>query len=100
MTNRKPPRERKEQILDAAILLARKQGYTHLTRLDIANVTGLSEGLVSKYFGTMPQMRRAILSAAIVRQDLVVIAQGLVAREAKVLKLPEATRRLAMEACL
>ena len=90
MTNtRLRPTDRKQQILDAAIKVAsRPNGWAKLTRDAIAKEADCSEGLPSKYFGTMVNFRRTVMRAAIqyaghgsvpVAMYLSVIAQGLAA---------------------
>ena len=73
----------KEDVLRHAIDLARSLGYTNVTREMLAQRAGISPAQVSVLFGTMPQLRRAIMSAAVARKDLGVIAQGIVAGEPK-----------------
>jgi len=72
------PDDRKYQILTAALAVAaRPGGYAKITREAIAKEVGCAEALVSKYFGTMPQMRRTIMRSALMTDNLPVIAQGL-----------------------
>jgi AcrR family transcriptional regulator len=72
------PNDRKLEILNAAIKVAsRPGGWAKLTREAVAKEAGCADGLVSKYFGTMTNFRRAIMRAAIVGKELSVIAQGL-----------------------
>ena len=97
---RRIPIERKAEILDHAILVARTVGFQNVTREAIAESAQCSPGLVSRYFGTMRQLRRAIMSAALVRSDLIILAQGLVAGEAKAKSAPEITKRAALEVLL
>lgn len=74
------PDDRKEQILSAAIKVAAKPGgWGKLTRDAVAREAQCAEGLVSKYFGTMVAFRRSIMRAAIVAENLAVVAQGLAA---------------------
>ena len=81
------PDDRKYQILTAALAVAaRPGGYAKITREAIAKEVGCAEALVSKYFGTMPQMRRTIMRAAIVAENLAVVAQGLAAGDASAKK--------------
>ena len=94
---RMQPDARKAEILAAALDTARMVGYRHVSREAIAATAGCSPGLVSAYFGTMPALRRAIMSAAIARRDLVVLAQGLAAGNSKAKAAPEALRRAAAE---
>lgn len=81
MTKRRmPPNDRKYEILTAALAVAaRPGGWAKLTRDAVAKEAGCAEGLPSKYFGTMISFRRSIMRAAIVAENLAVIAQGLAA---------------------
>ena len=77
-TVRLKPDIRNNEILMAAMKIAgRPGGYSKLTRLSVAAGAGCSEGLVSKYYGTMTQMRRAVMRRAIETKNLSIIAQGL-----------------------
>lgn len=75
--SRANPILRKEQILDVAIELARKDGCHKITRDNIAHKAGVSEGLVSSYFGTMSNLKRSVMRAAIARGIPEIIAKGL-----------------------
>lgn len=89
------PEHRREEILTAALELSRSEGYHRVTREQIAKRADVAEGLVSHYFGTMVQMRRAIMRAAIAARDLVVLAQGLGLGDPNAKKAPEEMRRSA-----
>lgn len=81
------PDDRKQQILDAAIKVAgRPGGWGKLTRDAVAREAQCAEGLVSKYFGTMVAFRRSIMRAAIVGENLGVVAQGIAAGDASTKK--------------
>lgn len=81
------PADRKQEILNAAIKVAgRPGGWSKLTRDSVAKEAGCAEGLVSKYFGTMITFRRSIMRAAIVAENLAVVAQGLAAGDASAKK--------------
>lgn len=77
------PASRKTEILDAALTLARNIGYQAITRDALADVARCSPATISVYFGTMPRLRRAIMSAAVARDDMIVIAQGLAVGDVK-----------------
>ena len=81
-------------ILTHALTLAHVCGYQSVTRSALAEVSGVPAGTISSYFGTMVQLRRAIMSAAVDRRDLVVIAQGLAAGDSKA---QAASRKLKIE---
>jgi len=78
MRKRLEPAERKQQIMTAALKLARKHGYMIITREAVAEEAGVSAGLVSLYWGTMPKFRRSIMREAVRTECMPVIAQGLV----------------------
>lgn len=89
---RMTPRERREDVLSAALRLAVMHGYTHITRDDIAMAAGCSPALVSQTLGTMRCLRRALVRAAVAREVLPVIAQGLALRDPHALRAPEELR--------
>ena len=92
------PDDRKQQILTAAIAVAsRPGGWSKLTRDAVAKEAGCAEGLPSKYFGTMVAFRRAIMRAAIVAEELGVIAQGLAAGDKCAQKADESLKRKALK---
>lgn len=97
MTKRSTPAARKADILTAALDLSRAGHYQRISREAIAERAGCSVGLVSRYLGTMPQLRRAVISAAIAKGDVRVLAQGLAAGEAKALAAPQELRVKAAE---
>lgn len=100
MNLRHEPAERKSLLLTAALTEARRVGFQQVTRDSVAAQAGCSPALISAYFGTMHKMRRAIMSAAIARSDLAVLAQGLAARDAKARTARPELQCAAMKAAL
>lgn len=96
-SKRLPPSDRKAALLSAALSLAAKSHYARITRDAIATEAAVSPGLVSKYLGTMPAMRRLVMRAAVKAGDLVVVGQGLAAGDRWARGAPEAVRRAAAE---
>lgn len=94
------PDERKQEVMDAALALARESHYSLVTREAVAERAGCATGTVSRLYGTMPQFRRAIMSAAVARLDLRVIAQGIAAREPKALAVKPTVKKQALESIL
>lgn len=94
------PLDRKPAILRAATTLARQHGYTKVSREAIATAAECSPALVSTYFGTMLKLQRAVMGEAIRTGDWVIIAQGLVARDPRAMRIPEAMRRAAVESLM
>lgn len=82
------PTVRKDLILDAALELAQDRNYTSITRDEIAERAGVSVGLVTKYFTTMPQLKRDVMRAAIRSETLAIIAHGVAIRDPHALKAP------------
>jgi len=66
-----------ETILTAALNVAEVKGYARMTRDCIAAAAGVSAGLVSLRLGTMVELRRAVMRAAVKRRNVSVVAQGL-----------------------
>lgn len=90
-------RERKAQILSAALILCETASYARVTREQIAERAGCPPTLITYHFGTMPALRRDIMREAVRAECLPVIAQGLALRDAHALKAPEELRRRAAE---
>jgi len=84
---RQSPIDRKREILGHALIVARIAGYQHINRKEIADAAGCTTTLVSHYFGTILNMRRAIMGEAIRVGDLDVIAQGMLARDPRALRV-------------
>lgn len=97
---RKRPEVRKDEVLTAALILAEKSHYLKVTRDAIAAASGVSGPAVQYHFKTMGQLRKEIMRAAVKRHCLLVIAQGVLARDAIARRAPEAVRRAAVEAAL
>lgn len=94
MRKRLKPAHRRRQILDAALALAERQHYATMTRDGVAEAAGVSMGLVTRYFSTMPQLRRAVMRAAVADGNVAVVGQGLAHRDPQALKA-DATLRAA-----
>lgn len=88
-------KQRKRELLSAALALSVRHGYNHVTRAQIATAAGCSEGLVTHSLGTMTTLRRAIMGEAIRAECLPVIAQGLAARDARAMRIPDDVKRRA-----
>lgn len=95
MKQRLKPEDRKGQILAAAVKLAEGTNYTTITRDGVAGAAGVSMGLVTRYFGTMNQLRRAVMRAAVAEGNAVVVAQGLAQRDPQALKAAPELREAA-----
>lgn len=67
------PELRKDHIVATGLQLA-EEGLK-LTRADVADRAGVSAGTVSKYFNTMPQLRRAVVRLAKQRGNATALEQ-------------------------
>ncbi len=97
MRNRKEPEERKREILEAAIELSKKIGYSHITRDGVAEQAGTSYALVSVYFGTIENLKIEVLKEAIKKEVLEIIAQGLARKETLTARLPLKLKRKVLQ---
>lgn len=93
---RADPELRRQHILDAALACARKSNYARMTRDEIAAAAGVSMGLVSRYLGTMPKVRRAVMRYAVEKGDASVVAQGLGVGDPHARKAPDALKTEAL----
>lgn len=89
--------KRKTQILAAAMVEAKQHGYTNVTREQIAQRAECASGLVSFYFGTMVDLKRAIMSEAIRTRELRIVAQGIADGHPKAKRAPEELRHAALK---
>ena len=96
----RPQKYHKDAIMGCALKLAAEVGYQNVTRDRIAFLSGTSPALISKYFGTMNQLKRAIMSAAVLHKNLTVLAQGLAAGDAKAKAADAKLKRESVEALL
>lgn len=95
-----PDTDRKAKLVVAALHVATAEGYNRISYDDVARRAKCSKSLVMHYFSTMTKLRRAIMSAAVSREHLPVIAQGLAARDSKALTAPEHVRRRALDSLM
>lgn len=89
---RTDPTLRKDQILSVAISLSLECGYHRLKREEIAQRAGVSMGLVNTYFGSMPQLKRVVMRAAIKQGLIKIIAQGLKNNDPHAMRAPKQLR--------
>lgn len=104
MSNKRyAPAIRRELVLKAAIEAARKPGgWARLTRQVISDHAGCSEGLVSRYLGDMPSVRKAVMKTAIKEEILEIIIQSIGAHDGYAVRkwLPAALKQRAVATLL
>lgn len=95
--SRANPELRKDQILTAAVELAKTKGYHKITRDAVAQSANVSAGLVSRYFNTMNHLRRSIMGVALNKEIPEIIAQGLANNDPRARKAPKDLKRQALD---
>ncbi len=88
--------ERKEQILTASLKVAERIGYDNMTRQQVARAANCAPALVSKYFGTMKNFKRSVMRAAIKREVLQIILDGIFQKEPQALKISKSLKTKAI----
>lgn len=97
---RKDPQTRKAEILEAAVRVAERTNYGYMTRDQIAAEAGVSGPMIQHYFGTMCQLRRDVMRAAVRRDIVKIIAQGLIADDKTARKARDEIKQEASRLCL
>jgi AcrR family transcriptional regulator len=87
----------KQDILTAAVQLARETGYRRVTREAVANRVGCAESTISFHFGAMSEFHQSIVEFALGHEVLDVIADALASRHPLAVAAPEALRRKAVK---
>lgn len=108
MRQRLHPKLRKEQILNAAIEIAKEKGFKALRRDDIAEKASCATGQVNKIFGNMAQLNSAVMRQTVnlLKKDvrpssniglLKILAQGLIDGNAQAQKAPPEIKKEALD---
>lgn len=100
MTSKKKPAERHEQILNGAIEHAAAVGFGRMTRGGVAAACGLAPASINLHFSTMTQLRRDVMRAAVKREILPIVAQGLALKDPHACKAPAQLRERALASLL
>lgn len=70
-------RSRNAAVFTAAVAIADTYGLAGLTRPRVAALAGVSLGTVNSAYGTMRQLRNAVIFNAVQTGRLAIVAQGL-----------------------
>ena len=84
--------DRREQVLAAALQSAILVPYYDLRREDVAAVAGMAPSNINSYFGTMGELRQAMLKRAIETENINVLKRALGRNEPLVEKMPKALK--------
>lgn len=92
---------RDARILEAAVKLAKQDSYQWIRREDVAREAGVSGGSINRVFGTMADLKRAVIRHAIEVGELSIVAEALGARHPIALdECPADLRKEAMQFAL
>ena len=91
------PELRHLQLLNAAIEVARSEGYEKVTFSRVAKQVDVSPALVIHYFKSTEQLRNAVMRMAVRREILELIAQGLTRRDPIAIQAPADLKASAAE---
>ena len=89
-----------KRILESAIHVAERDGFLNMTREKIAEHAKVSEGKVSNAFGSMKQLRRAVMRQKKRKKIHTIIVAGIVSNDPTALKLPEYEKHQAFQATM
>lgn len=94
---RKDPTDRRAEIVAAAVHVAERDGIQRASFGAVAEVARCSRSTVVHYYPTLPQLHRDLMRAAIRRECLPVVAEGLARRDRHALKAPEQLKDRALQ---
>ena len=92
------PKERKAQVLAAAISACARHGWLQVTRAQIATEAGVSDGLVHHYLKDMAALRKTIMQHAVKHGLAGIVAQGLAVKNPVAMKAGEELKAEARKA--
>ena len=87
-TKRKLAKDRRDEVMAAAVGLSVTHGYTKVTREMIAKAVGITPQAIQYHIGTMAALRRDVMRKAIADRHLSIIAQGMANKDKVALKAP------------
>lgn len=91
------PDLRRSRVLESALALAQRDGYRKIRREDVAEQSGIAVGSVNLAFGTMQQLRDAVMTEAINRGLVGIVAEGIGNSDALAKAAPLSLRKKAIE---
>lgn len=90
------PTDRKNMILETALILAETKGYDKITRDELAAAANVSGPTVNYHFGTIENFREVLLDYAIARCNLTIAFQAL----CRGVDIPKSLRRAVVDSLL
>ena len=87
---------RNRAVLEAAIALAQERGFANVTRDLVAERAQVAAGSVNNAYGNMEALRDAVMAAAVERELVDIVGQGLAAGHPAARNAPEELKRDAL----
>ncbi len=94
---RMAPKDRKADLINAALEAADVHGFSNLRAKHVAELGAVSSATVMHYFSTMKQLRRAVMRAAIKQGNVKVLASGLGCMDPDARKAPPELKEMAVK---
>lgn len=94
---RADPEIRQQQLLEAAIYVAKTEGWSKLTRAKVAAKAQVAASLINFYFGDKDEFRTSVMKAAVERNIVSVVAEGLLYLNPAALDAPAPIKNRAKE---
>lgn len=97
---RMPADLRKQQILEIAAEICSKVEYRRVSKKMIADRAKISRSLINYHFKSMKLLRTSLIIYACEKKIHHIIAQGLLAKEPLVIRLPDAIKKKVIKCLL
>lgn len=71
---------RKEQIVQAALAVARREGFDKVHKVSVAEEAKVADSLIYHYFKSMDDVRKAVMCRAVhaaTKKDIPIVAAGI-----------------------
>ena len=94
------PADRKDEILLAAVAVAKFGSYTAMTRAAVAELADCAPSLVQHYFRTMGRLRRDVMRYAVKHEILGIVAEGLALKNRHAMKASDDLKQKATRSIL
>ncbi len=92
MTIYTPTTERRQQLLEAACVLAESTHYRDVRRHHLSRACDTSDGNVSRVLGDMDQMRHDLVLYAMKQERFTVVAQAIIDKHPATVDIPQDER--------
>lgn len=86
-------KDRIEELTGHALAEAEQVGFLGMTRDGIAARACVSQALVTLKLGTMNELRRRVMRAAIAKRNMRVLAEGLAGKDKQAVRMPDDLKR-------